>query len=85
MGPAAPIMGAQCDRYRSTSPHRPARLAAGPRNCIGNHFAMLEDVIALASILRAVRVRTDTTAVRLGAGITLRPAQPVPARLTEIA
>jgi cytochrome P450 len=58
--------------------------SAGPRNCIGNHFAMLEAVIALACVLRAVRVRTDPVAVRLGTGITLRPAEPVPAHVSPV-
>ena len=59
--------------------------SGGPRNCIGNHFAMMEAVIALACVLRTVRVRTDPSPVRLATGITLRPAEAVPAGLTTVA
>jgi cytochrome P450 len=58
--------------------------SAGPRNCIGNHFAMLEAVIALACLLRAVRLRTEPAKIKLATGITLRPAQPVLATVSVV-
>ena len=53
----------------------------GPRSCIGNHFALLEATLGLATIVDRVRVesRSDRVPVRLG--ITQRPTQPVPARV----
>lgn len=51
--------------------------SGGPRNCIGNHFAMMEAVIAVACLIRAVRVRTDPAPVKLSTGITLRAGQPM--------
>jgi cytochrome P450 len=32
--------------------------AAGPRSCIGEHFAMLVTTLALATIVRSVRIRS---------------------------
>jgi cytochrome P450 len=54
----------------------------GPRVCIGNHFAMLEAVLVLASIARNWRfsVPPGESEVRPRPLITLRPAGPV--RLT---
>ncbi len=46
----------------------------GPRTCIGNHFALLEMTVALAVLVRAVRLDlVDQGAVRGHAMITLRP------------
>ena len=54
---------------------------AGPRACIGSHFAMLEAVIALAVLLQRYNLRSESTDVLLDTeGITLRPKGPVPIR-----
>jgi cytochrome P450 len=55
---------------------------AGPRVCIGMHFALLEGPIVLASLMRLVRFETDPARViepELVA--TLRPGGGVPARV----
>ena len=74
---------------------RPARFAAeqeaerhpyafmpfggGPRGCIGSHFATVESVLAVASVLQRCRIVTDPAPVELNThGITLRPAGAVP-------
>ncbi|HWO12220.1 MAG TPA: cytochrome P450, partial [Polyangiaceae bacterium] len=50
----------------------------GPRICIGNHFAMLEATLALASIVRQVRLSLpDTFELAFVPTITLRPRGPV--------
>jgi len=54
---------------------------AGPHQCIGQHFALLEARLALAMLLGRFRIRlADEFPVPL-AGITLRPATAVPVRI----
>jgi cytochrome P450 len=55
----------------------------GPRSCVGEHFAMLEAVIALATLLRDREVRSIRPTMPVTARITVRPAGPVPATLTR--
>ncbi|MGP4048456.1 cytochrome P450 [Streptomyces sp. 2A115] len=44
----------------------------GPRACIGQHFAMLESVLALAVLLRAYELEAVDREISLVAGITLQ-------------
>lgn len=54
----------------------------GPRTCIGNHFAMMEAVLVLATILQSHRlVVLPGPALELYPSITLRPRQGLRARL----
>ncbi len=53
----------------------------GPRVCIGNHFATMEAVLVLATILRHRSVaRTGDPDPRLLAAVTLRPRDGMPLR-----
>ena len=70
-------------RERERHPHAYFPFGAGPRACIGSHFAMLEATIALAVLLRRVRVHSHQEDVPLDTeGITLRPKGPVLIQLT---
>lgn len=55
---------------------------AGPRSCIGSHFAVLEAQIALATLLARVQVRSRVREVAFTADITLSPSSPMPAEIT---
>jgi cytochrome P450 len=54
----------------------------GPRACIGSYFSMLEATIVTGIVMRAFDVETDPAPVPLFTGITLRPAGPMPAKVT---
>ena len=56
----------------------------GPRICIGNQFAMLEAIVVLAAMARSYRVEVDLKApFELVPSITLRPAGPMPAKVSR--
>lgn len=54
---------------------------AGPRTCIGDHFAMLEATLALAGILRTVQTESLSTDFPLITPFTMVAGGPVPARI----
>ncbi|MFB6437955.1 cytochrome P450 [Streptomyces sp. NPDC056411] len=53
----------------------------GPRACIGQHFSMLESVLALAMLLRAYELTAVDEQVPVAAGITLQATGPARVRL----
>ena len=55
---------------------------AGPRSCIGDHFAMLEATLGLATIVRAVRVESLEPEFPLAVPFTMTAGGPIPAVVT---
>jgi cytochrome P450 len=55
---------------------------AGPRSCIGDHFAMLEATLGLATIVRAVRVESLEPRFPLTVPFTMTAGGPIPALVT---
>jgi cytochrome P450 len=56
---------------------------AGPRTCIGDHFAMLELALAVATIVRTVELRSAQEEFPMATPFTLVAAAPITARITR--
>jgi cytochrome P450 len=70
----------EAEQARSREAYLP--FSGGPRTCIGNHFALMEGPIVLATLLRRVRLSYDSSDdVVPEASATLRPAGGVPLRV----
>jgi cytochrome P450 len=54
---------------------------AGPRTCIGDHFAMLESTLALAAIVRKIEIESTASEFPLAVPFTLIAGAPIPARV----
>ena len=54
---------------------------AGPRSCIGDHFAMLEATLALATIIRRVEIRSLDANFPLAVPFTMVAGGPIRARI----
>jgi cytochrome P450 len=54
---------------------------AGPRSCIGDHFAMLEATLALATLVRRTEIHSTATEFPLIMPFTMVAAAPIPARV----
>jgi cytochrome P450 len=80
--------GFEPDRFREPDPARPRYayipFGGGRRACVGQAFAELEAVLALAAISQQYRLElTPAGLPRPSAGVTLRPGRGLPMRLTR--
>lgn len=56
---------------------------AGPRSCIGDHFAMLEATLGLATIVRRYRIRSRDDGFPVALPFTMVAGQPIRAQVTR--
>jgi cytochrome P450 len=69
------------DRAKGRDRWQYVPFGGGPRSCIGDHFAMLEATLTLATIVRRVNIRSLQSDFALTVPFTMVAAQPVPARV----
>ncbi len=67
------------DQKKARPRHHYLPFGAGPRVCIGSHFALMEAQLALATMVQAARVRPTVTHVVPEPLVTLRPKGGLPA------
>ena len=64
--------------------HHYIPFGAGPRVCIGSHFALLEAQLCLATMIQRVKLRPLATHVAPEPLVTLRPRGGLPTRVAEV-
>jgi cytochrome P450 len=73
--------GPQRSKGRSRWQYLP--FGGGPRSCVGDHFAMLEATLALATIVRRVDIRSLDRDFATAVPFTAVAANPIRARVRQ--
>jgi cytochrome P450 len=73
------------DARKARPRHHYLPFGAGPRVCIGAHFALLEAQLCLATMIQRARLRVLATQVAPEPLVTLRPRGGLPARVERAA
>ncbi|WP_396916167.1 cytochrome P450, partial [Mycolicibacterium sp.] len=71
------------DRSAGRSRWQYLPFGGGPRSCVGDHFAMLEATLALATLVRAAHVESLHDDFPVETPFTVVAAEPIPARITK--
>jgi cytochrome P450 len=69
------------ERYRHLDRWQYIPFGGGPRSCIGDHFAMLEATLALATIIRRVQVESLESDFPVALNFTMVAGGPIPVRV----
>jgi cytochrome P450 family 4 len=74
--------GGAADRLRSENPFVYVPFSAGPRNCIGQKFAEMEELLAVATVTRRFRFHLENEAdVLPNQELILRPVRGIRVRV----